>query len=148
MSLGENLSCQSIIRYPEKAHVEIIYLLQTKSHQSISSGVLSMWPCKKEKKSHPRSVFYYFATPPIKLKLGQQIGGGITNNKPLGPISMSQSKTLSSSQIVFITLFSARCCYVCTSHCNYGESKTIFLNQTGMFWLFFIQICRSYIEHC
>jgi len=25
--------------------------------------------------SHPRLVVYFFATPPIKLKLGQQIGG-------------------------------------------------------------------------
>ncbi len=137
------MPCQSIIRYPEKVHVEIIYLLQTKSPSSLSASIRASPAVRaqyvtlpKKKNSHPRSVIYYFATPPIKLKLGQQIGGGITNSKPLGPISMmSQSKTLSSSQIVFITLFSAgaRCCYVSTSHCNYGESKTIFLNQTGMF---------------
>jgi hypothetical protein len=50
----------------------------------------------------------------IKLKLGQQIGGGTSNSKPLGPIiMMSQSETLSSSEILFITLFSAdahSCC--------------------------------------
>jgi len=41
---------------------------------------------------------YSFATPPIKLKLGQQIGGETTNNKPPGPIiMMGQSETLSSS---------------------------------------------------
>jgi hypothetical protein len=27
--------------------------------------------------SHPSSIMYSFATPPIKLKLGQQIGGGM-----------------------------------------------------------------------
>jgi hypothetical protein len=27
--------------------------------------------------SHPSLVIYFFATPPIKLKLGQQIGGGL-----------------------------------------------------------------------
>jgi hypothetical protein len=27
--------------------------------------------------SHPSLVIYSFATPPIKLKLGQQIGGGL-----------------------------------------------------------------------
>jgi hypothetical protein len=26
--------------------------------------------------SHPK-VMYYFATPPIKLKLGEQLGGGL-----------------------------------------------------------------------
>jgi hypothetical protein len=31
---------------------------------------------------------YSFATPPMKLKLGQQIGGGTTSSKPPGPIIM------------------------------------------------------------
>jgi len=67
---------------------------------------------------------YSFATPPIKLKLGQQIGAGLliayhldqslcwanqcgtTNSKPPGPIIMwGESETLSSSLILFITLF-------------------------------------------
>jgi hypothetical protein len=58
--------------------------------------------------SHPSLVIYSFATPPITLKLGQQIGGGgTTNSKPPGPIiMMGQSETLTSSQILFITLFS------------------------------------------
>ncbi len=45
------------------------------------------------------------------LKLGQQIGGwGMTNSKPPGPIIMiSQSETLISSYITFITLFFCRC---------------------------------------
>jgi hypothetical protein len=48
--------------------------------------------------SHPSLVMYSLATPPIKLKLWQQIGGGTANNKPPGPtIMMGQSETLSSS---------------------------------------------------
>jgi hypothetical protein len=36
--------------------------------------------------SHPSLGVYSFATPPIKLKLGQQIGGGLLpNSKPPGP---------------------------------------------------------------
>ncbi len=39
--------------------------------------------------SHPSLVIYIFATPPIKLKLGQQISnGGTTDSKPHGPIIM------------------------------------------------------------
>ncbi len=46
-------------------------------------------------------------TPPIKLKPGQQIGGGTTHSKPPRPIiMMGQSETRSSSQIIFMTLFS------------------------------------------
>ncbi len=55
-----------------------------------------------------------FATPLIKLKLGQQICGGLLIAKPPRPITMmAQSESLSSSYIIFITLFSAgaeRCC--------------------------------------
>jgi len=42
---------------------------------------------------------YSFATPPIKLKLGQANRLGTTTNKPPGPIiiMMGQSETLSSS---------------------------------------------------
>jgi len=41
--------------------------------QSISSGAeyVTLWKYF----SHPSLVMYYFATPPIKLKLGRQIGG-------------------------------------------------------------------------
>jgi hypothetical protein len=51
----------------------------------------------------------FFATPPIKLKLGLDycIYVGTTNGKQPGPIG--QSKIGNSSQIIFITLFSNRC---------------------------------------
>jgi hypothetical protein len=89
--------------------------------------------------SHPSLVIYFFTTPPIKLKLGQQTGKwGTTNSKPLGPIiMMSRSEALSSSsQIIFITLFCAGAqvgCGPCTSHKRLCGAKTILLSQTGMF---------------
>jgi hypothetical protein len=41
--------------------------------------------------SHPSLVIYCFASPPTKLKLGQQIGEGTTNSKPFGPIIIGPS---------------------------------------------------------
>jgi hypothetical protein len=59
--------------------------------------------------------------------------------KPAAPINMmGQSETLSSSQIIFVTLFSAgaQCC--CTFHwppqtLQLWGAKTIFMSQTTMF---------------
>jgi len=66
------------------------------SSKRISSG--AQYATLRKYFSHPSLVIYSFATPPIKLKLGQQIGGGITNNKPPRPIiMMGQSETLSSN---------------------------------------------------
>ncbi len=70
-----------------------------------------------------------------------------TNSKrPWGIIMIDQSKTGSSSQIIFITLLSGRCtlllCHSFTSLsklCIYiCRSKTMFLTQRGIFWLSFI----------
>jgi hypothetical protein len=68
-------------------------------------------PAKNKYFSHPSLIIHLFLpTPPIKLKQGQQIGGGTTNSKPPGPIiMMGRSETLSSSQIQFITLFFCSC---------------------------------------
>jgi hypothetical protein len=52
--------------------------------------------------SHPSLVILHFQTPPAKLKLWKQMGG-----RPLIPYH--QSKTGSSTQIIFITLFSGEC---------------------------------------
>jgi hypothetical protein len=52
--------------------------------------------------SHPSLVIYFFATPPIKLKLWTANRSGITNNKPPGPIIMvGQSEMLISNHITF-----------------------------------------------
>jgi len=65
------------------------------------------------------SKFSYFLiyNPIIKLKLGQQIGGKPLIANPPGAISvMGQSETLSSSQIIFPTLFSACAPCFCAFH--------------------------------
>ncbi len=71
----------------------------------LSLAVLSMGPCKNI--SHIQVlVIYFLPTPPIKIKLGMQIGGETTRSKPPEPIIMiSQSRTGSSSQIMFVTLW-------------------------------------------
>jgi hypothetical protein len=112
-----------------------------------SPSMLSMWPLQ-EYLSHPRLVIYFLAIPPIKLKLVQQIGGGTTNSKPPGPIiMMAQSQTSSTSQIIFITLFSAgaqSCCafyqlpqtlqQLCWAKTHFPEPNR------HLFWHFFIQL--------
>jgi hypothetical protein len=58
--------------------------------------------------SHPSLVIYCFATQPRKLNLGTANRWGTTNSKPHGPIvMMGRSETLITSQVLFITLFSA-----------------------------------------
>jgi hypothetical protein len=53
-----------------------------------------------------KSIFT--STPTHKTEIGTANRSEITNSKPLGPIiMMGQSETLSTSQIMFITLFSA-----------------------------------------
>jgi len=79
------------------------------------STLIASPPTLKNYFSHPSFsffTFFFFPTPPIKLKLGG--GGETTNSKPPGPIIMiDQSEILSRSHIKFITLFSAsaeNCC--------------------------------------
>ncbi len=80
---------------------------------------------------------------------------GTNNSKPPGPIiMMRQLETLSSSQIIFITLFLAgaqRCCtfYQLQQPAQLCRAKTIFLSQISIRWIFFIQIyCGgSHTEH-
>jgi len=98
-----------------------------------SSAVLSMWRWKNIIFHIQVLVLYFFATPPIKPKLGQQIGRGellIANHLDQSLWWMGQLETLISSQITFITLFSVgaqNCCAFYESHCkllyNYAEPK-------------------------
>jgi len=79
------------------------------------------------------------------------------NSKPHGPmIMMGQSETLSSSYIIFITLISAGAqqqrCWVFYQRCQPAQlcwAKTIFLSQTGIWWIFFIHLycAGSHTEH-
>ncbi len=100
---------------------------------------------------------YPFATPPIKLKLRQQIGGGllIANHLNQSLWWTNQKCSLSSNYIIFIVFFFAcahQCCafYQPWQHVELCRStKTIFLNQTSICWNFFIQFyCgESYTKH-
>jgi hypothetical protein len=64
--------------------------------ESISSG--AQYVTLRKYFSHPSLILHSFATPPIKLKLGQQNRWGTTNSKPSGPnVMMDQSETLSTS---------------------------------------------------
>jgi hypothetical protein len=109
-----------------------------KSCHSISSG--AQYVTQDRYCSHPSLVIYFFATPPLKLK--QQIGEGqlIANH-----LDQSLWSPLSTSQIIFITLFLAGAkawSVPFTSQRQIGQlcwAKTNFLSQTGIFWLFFIQ---------
>jgi hypothetical protein len=72
---------------------------------------------------HPRLVIYVFSIPTHKTETGTANRRGANNSKSPGPIiTMGQSEALSSSQIIFITLFSAGA----TTHSklfNYVEPK-------------------------
>jgi hypothetical protein len=93
--------------------------------------------------SHLSLVVYFSPTPPIKLKLGLEIGGELLIANHLDQsITMGYSETLISSQITFITLFSAPVCIQVQSVAAApftskqpvelcGANKTNFLSQTG-----------------
>jgi len=78
--------------------------------------------------SHPSLVFFsFFATPPIKLKLGQQIGGGgTTNSKPPGPIIIMMGQLVVRSYLLHSFLQVQSVAAPFTSHrkvCNDAERK-------------------------
>jgi hypothetical protein len=87
-----------------------------------------------------------FCNPTHKTETGTANRREATNSKPPGPIiMMGKSETPSSSQIIFITLFfaGAQCC--CAFHqpwqpAQLCKAKTIFLSQTVMCSIFFIQV--------
>jgi len=79
---------------------------------------------------------YSFATPPIKLKLGQQIGGGQTTwtNHYDGPIRNTEQQLDHNYYTLFLQVHSAAAA-ACTSHGNLIQlcsAKTIFLSQTDI----------------
>ncbi len=114
-------------------------------YESISSCAQYATRCKKTFTSKFQ-LCYSCTTPPIKLKLVCTTNRwGTSNSKPPGQIiMMGQSETLSSNQIIFITLFPAsvqRCCAVQKPRqcAQFRKAKTNFLSQTGMCWMFTVQ---------
>jgi hypothetical protein len=92
-----------------------------------SPAVLSMQPCKNIFHIQVKLFIALFSNPTHKTETGTGNMLGTSNSKPPGPILMiGQSETLSSSQIVFITLFCAG-----TQHCVLPATAkyTIMLSQ-------------------
>ncbi len=96
-----------------------------------SPPVLSMWD--------PAEIFFtskfsylLFCNPTHETETMTVNRWGTTNSKPPGPIIMiDQSKSGSIIQIIFITLSSRQV--------HKRKRKTMFMSQTGICWLLFIQ---------
>ncbi len=89
--------------------------------------------------SHPSLIVYVFLTPPIKIKLGLQIGGRL-----LIETHLDQSNTLANKQQVCQALL---CLSPASANSAKCWAKTILLSQTGMVSHFFIQFifCKGHI---
>jgi hypothetical protein len=74
-----------------------------------------------------------FPNPPIKLKLGLQIGGRL-----LIATHRDQSNYLANQQLVLG--FAVPFTILSKLHKNAGTKPFCFRSQTGIFWLFFIQL--------
>ncbi len=120
----------------------------------LSVAVLSMWPCKNI--SHIQVlVTYFLPTPPIKLKLGVQIGGETTiaNHKDQSLWSASQEQGAAvRSYLLHSSLPGVKLCdafYQPQQTVQKCWAKTILLSQIDVFWLFFIQrwFAGSHTEH-
>jgi hypothetical protein len=67
--------------------------------------------------SHPSLVISFFSNPSHKITAGIANRWETTNSKPPGRIIMiDQSETWSSSEIIFITLFSSRGVRLCCAY--------------------------------
>ncbi len=96
--------------------------------------------------SHPISVIQFFATPSIKVKLGQQISGEPTNSKPPGPIvTMGQSErnTEQQSGQIYYTLLCGftpllllRLFSPATANCGIMLSQKPFSSSNPAFFFF------------
>jgi hypothetical protein len=103
-----------------------------------------MWPSAKIFFTSKFS-YLFICNPTHKTETGTANRWGTTNSKPPGPIiMMGQSETLTSTQIVFITLQVHAVAGPFTSY----HKRSNLLSQTGIVWLFFIQIycAGSHIE--
>jgi hypothetical protein len=124
-----------------------------------------MGPCKNQF-SGPSLVIYFFATPPIKMNLGRQIGCGLLIANHLDQLlwCFNEKHLWAVSQIIFITLFSAGAhrCWAFDQRPQTVQlcwARTISVRQTDIFWLSFIPFywagshgkhswrCRPYSGH-
>jgi hypothetical protein len=122
--------------------------------KSISSG--AQYVTLGKYFSHPSLVLYCFATPRIKLKLGQQIGGGpITGNhldkslwwtdqKHWAAVRSYLSQSILRVHNVTVPFTSLR------NMGNYGEPKPLsWAKPNPQTWIFFIlfNFARSHTKH-
>ncbi len=96
---------------------------------------------KYSNQSCSKSISNFFPTPPIKLKLGLQIGGRL-----LIATHLDQSNFLANQQQVIGFAVPVTSPSIL---CKNARPKTILMSQTSMFWLFFIQfsLAGSNTEH-
>ncbi len=86
MSFGYILQKPNSVRPQTPPHAQL-YLLRCQCYMQ-KQEVVRASHLQQKYFSHPSLVIYSFATPPIKLKLGQQIGERTCNSKPPRPIIM------------------------------------------------------------
>jgi hypothetical protein len=108
----------------------ITYWKKTDISISSSAQYVTLWKYI----SHPSLVMYYcFATPPIKLKRGQQIGGGLIANHLEQSLWSTNQKHWAAVRSYLLHSFlqghSADVPF--TSRSNMRSVKTIFLSQTA-----------------
>jgi len=87
-------------------------------------------------------VMYSFATPPIKLKLGEQIGKGLLIANHLDESLWSNNQKYSAVAIRSYLLHSfleVHSLYQPQQRAQLCGAKTIFLSQTSISWIVFIQ---------
>jgi len=106
--------------------------------------MLSMWPSTNVFHIQVLVIYYFFPTPPIKLILRQQIGGGllIANHLDQSLWCANRRKQWAAVRSYllhsFVEVHSVVFAAPFTGHRNTVDScwgKTIFLTQTGIFWL-------------
>ncbi len=90
-------------------------------------------------------IYLFIPTPPIKLKLGLQIGGSLLIANHLDQslwLANQKQGAAVGSYLLHSSLAGVRLCcafYQPQQTVQKCWAKTILLSQTGMFWLFFIQ---------
>ncbi len=136
--------------FGEKIHqIRLIWMPLKFPSKSISSSCAQYVTLRKYF-SHPSLVAYSFATPPIKLKLGQQIGGGLlianhldeslrfANQKHWAAIKSYLWHSFLQVQRRLYSCTRCRAFYQPHQRVHFCRAKTIFLSQTVKCWIFFI----------
>ncbi len=110
-----------------------------------SPAVLNMWSCKNIF-SHPSLVIYFFL-------LGQQTGELLIANHLDESLWWANQKYWAAVKSYLLHSF-LQVHRVDVRFTSYGQmmqwcwAQTKFLNQTGIFWFFFIQFFLCNTEHC